>query len=278
MFSFSITKAIETTLNNNNTYYFNQSYVANYNKGFFFIFPFTYYETDIYLSIMIIPFTIFVTTMFIYPIIRLLSLLIVEKSNKIREGMQMMGLKLSIYWLSMFLWFIFKFSLIGLLITGFGFLMNVFKFPNPIIITLWFWLFCLSQMSFSTLISTLFDNPKTSIMVGFVLYFILMGLGILMNIINKLQKNVFCLLATPCMMHSLNILTIYENAMIGIQWDNINDDISQFSFRNVLIMLFMDCIVYTLLTIYFDNVLPSRYGSKKSYFLFISILLEEFNK
>eukprot|EP01083_Nonionella_stella_P144520 451369_1 len=119
---------------------------------------------------------------------------------------------------------------------------------------------------FPPLFPPFFDNPKTVTMVGFVAYFVCIALGVLMNSMNQTQKQLFCLLATPCMMSSIPILVDYENALIGVQWENVTDQTSQFSFATALIMMFIDCVLYILLTVYLDNVWPSRFGQKKSVF------------
>ena len=54
----------------------------------------------------------------------------------------------------------------------------------------------------------------------------------------------------------------YETALIGIQWDNINDESDDFRFSIGLIMFAFDFVWYTLLGLYLDQVFPSRYGNK----------------
>ena len=68
--------------------YINQTYLANFIKGSF-VFPFTSYKTDYYWLIMQVPFVVFAGIMFIYPVIQIISVLVTEKSSKIKEGMKM---------------------------------------------------------------------------------------------------------------------------------------------------------------------------------------------
>ena len=63
----------------------------------------------------------------------------------------------------------------------------------------------------------------------------------------------------------LNMQT-YETALIGINWDNINDKYDDFRFSVGLIMFAFDFVWYTLLGLYLDTVWPSRYGSKRPFY------------
>ena len=154
----------------------NKTYLQEFVKGWF-IFPMIPIEIDTYWDTWGLPFQIFSAIMFVYPVIQIISVLVNEKSTKIKEGMKMMGASSSIYWSSMYLWFIFEFTTICIIVTTIAFTMDIFLYSDNGLIWLWFWLFCISQMTFSTLISTFFDNPKTATIVGFVLYFLFVGLG-----------------------------------------------------------------------------------------------------
>ena len=76
------------------------------------------------------------------------------------------------------------------------------------------------------------------------------------------QKRSFCILAAPCFVHSVNTLTTYESALIGVQFDNIGDIVDEFSFNIVLRAMFLDTILFILLGLYFDRVWPSRFGQR----------------
>ena len=61
-------------------------------------------------------------------------------------------------------------------------------------------------------------------------------------------------------MQSLSNIAEYENGLIGIQWDNLDEEVGSFSMRTCLIMMFIDIILYLLLTLYLDQVWISRFG------------------
>ena len=239
------------------------AYTQDFAKGWF-VFPYDPIQTDFYWLIMQYPFIIFAGLMFIYPVIQIINILVTEKSTKIKEGMKMMGMTSWVYWNAMYLWFIIEFMTICLIVILLGFGMDVFLYSNRFIIFIWFWLFCLSQMTFSTLISTLFDDPKTANIVGFVVYFALIGIAGVMTVMNRTQKYFFCLLAAPCFIDSINVVVQYESALSGVQWDNLHETVSQSSMEMALIMLFVDVILYSFLTWYLSNVWPSRFGQRKS--------------
>ena len=78
------------------------------------------------------------------------------------------------------------------------------------------------------------------------------------------SETIVCLLATPCFMESLNVVMQYESALKCIQWNNLNEHVSQFSMGTCLTMLFIDCIIYSLLTLYLDSTWPTRFRQKRS--------------
>ena len=85
-------------------------------------------------------------------------------------------------------------------------------------------------------------------------------------ILNDGQKEWLCLLGPSCYSLSLNNLAQYEASLIGLQWENIDDEFAGFKFSTSIWMLLFDSILYVLLTLYMDKVFPSRYGQRQSPF------------
>eukprot|EP01084_Bolivina_argentea_P269164 457390_1 len=239
-----------------------------YSKGLF-MFPTKSYEESTYWNYIgqTFPFILFI--MFCYPIITVLSILIEEKQSKIKEGMKMMGATTSTYWLSWFIFFFIEFTMIAVLVTLLGIGGHVFRYSDGIIIFLWFWLFCLSSATFAMMISTFFDNPKSGSLFGFIIYFAVLIGGQFSANLDENGKNGLCILAPACFVTSTTTLVQYEVSVIGLTFDNIHDKYNDFQFVNCLIMMAIDIIIYSILTLYLDQIWPSQYGQKQPFYFFI---------
>lgn len=197
--------------------------------------------------------------MFSYPVIQVLSILIEEKASKIKEGMKMMGATTSTYWLSWFIWFFCEFTLICAAVTAVGIGGGVFRFSSGGVIFMWYWMFCLSSGAFAMLLSTLFDNPKTGSLVGFILYFAIIISGQFHGTLSESGKTGLCLLAPACFTISVDNLKVYESGAIGLHWDNIGETYEDFKFETSIIMMFIDTLIYSVLVLYLDQVFPSSF-------------------
>ena len=113
----------------------------------------------------------FIFISYITAVIKLINRLGTDKETKIRESMQMMGLKDTSYWLS---WSIAYVS-IYLVIAIFGTLImaeNIFPMTNGGLVFVILFLYGLSCMTFSMLIASIFQTAKSGILVGVLIYFV----------------------------------------------------------------------------------------------------------
>eukprot|EP01084_Bolivina_argentea_P017213 32156_1 len=74
-------------------------------KGFF-VFPTNEYKTDNFWYDISRIFVFFILIGFVYPYSQVVKDLVEEKSNKIKEGLKMMGATATTYWMSWYLWFL----------------------------------------------------------------------------------------------------------------------------------------------------------------------------
>lgn len=83
------------------------------------------------------------------------------------------------------------------------------------------------------------------------------------NLLDPSTKGAACLLSTTCMAIGANVIGEQEGAGAGATWANLYDPISaddSFTFATVLSMLFVDTILYGLIVLYLDAVIPSELG------------------
>eukprot|EP01084_Bolivina_argentea_P269161 457382_1 len=207
---------------------------------------------------------------FVYPFSQVVSQLIHEKSDKIKEGMKMMGVTVATYWVSWYIWLFIEATIIALLCWIVSVIFNVYAWSDKLIIFLWLELFCINIACFGTLFSSFFDNPKIATLSAFIVFIVLMFGRTFAESLSESGKNALCLLGPCCFSLSTSPLEQYESALLGLQWDNIYDTYDNFKFNTALVMLFIDSILYIILTLYFDRVWPSRYGQRLHPLFFIS--------
>lgn len=102
---------------------------------------------------------------FLFPISRLISYSVFEKEQKIREGLYMMGLKDEIFHLSWFITYALQFALCSGIITACT-MGSLFKYSDKTLVFTYFFLFGLSAIMLSFMISTFFTRAKTAVAVG----------------------------------------------------------------------------------------------------------------
>ena len=150
--------------------------------------------------------------------------------------------------------------------------------PHPasaaIIVLLYVGLFCLGSISFAFLLSVFFTNAVLSAVVGPIAFF-----GALLprylffstNRYERVSAKIFASLLLPtAFSFGADILADFELAEIGISTDNWAQD--DFSFLTSLGMMAFDTLLYSVLGLYLERVLPSRYGAREHplFFLFPS--------
>eukprot|EP00118_Oscarella_pearsei_P005154 m.23294 g.23294 ORF g.23294 m.23294 type:complete len:1794 (+) comp28455_c0_seq2:102-5483(+) len=241
-------------------------------------FPFPSYTQDVYSAIVITALPILLIVAFIYTAGTVVKELVLEKQERLKETMKMMGLANWIHWLA---WFIkqFSFNFISVvlmtLIAVFG---NVFKESNGFIIFLFFLIFILAGIAFTFMISSFFSSAKLGMIFGFLLWFasffpyLIIVSPNIYGTMDKHAKSAACLFSNMCMGFAARQILSFESKGVGIQFSNIgegpsNDD--DFSVGIALGMMTLDTVLYFLICWYVEAVFPGKYGIPLPwYFLF----------
>lgn len=61
----------------------------------------------------------------------------------------------------------------------------------------------------------------------------------------------------------------YEIAGVGVNYNNINDSIENYSFAICLVMMVVSLFVFLIIGLYLENVLPSTFGLRKPFYYFL---------
>jgi len=191
--------------------------------------------------------------------------------------MKLMGMK---GWLHWSVWYV-TFSVFMLISVALMTLIFHIKVGHPAVIIYtdpsvtfaFLLLFSLSVLSLSFVISTFFSNSSHGYNFGF-LIFIISYLPFLyfsdddqyMSLSAEVKFGL-SLVSNVALRIGCKTLALFESAGVGLQWSNINEVVDHnFSMLHTLIMLCVDTVVYTIMTWYFDAVLPGVFGTPQPFY------------
>lgn len=232
---------------------------------------FAYSQNPFYYSVgFLLGLTLVMSTM--YPMSKLTKSMVEEKETKMRELMKIMGLKNWVYSCSWFLSAFVLFFFVALTMTVIS-TSTFIRASNKFIIFVYFFSFCLSEISFSFLVSVFFSNSKLAAIAAPVALFCAILPRYLFFATNE-NENVFykilaCFLSPTAFTFAADSIATYEYGGIGVHFSNLFD--GKFNMAICIFMTMLDFVIYALLAWYFDNILPHEYGtSQNPLFLFDS--------
>ncbi|KAG7961902.1 hypothetical protein I3843_09G039100 [Carya illinoinensis] len=224
-------------------------------------FPTRQYTADEFQSIIKNVMGVLYLLGFLYPTSRLISCYVFEKEQKIKEGLHMMGLKDGIYHLSWFITSALQFAISSGIITGCT-MNTLFKYSDKSVVFVYFFSFGLSAIMLSFLISTFFTRAKTAVAVGTLSF---LGAYFPYYTVNDeavpITLKVLASLLSPTAfaLGSINFAD-YERAHVGLRWSNIWRASSGVNFLVCLLMMLLDMLLYCVIGLYLDKVLPRENG------------------
>ncbi|CAF1557888.1 unnamed protein product, partial [Adineta ricciae] len=78
-----------------------------------------------------------------------------------------------------------------------------------------------------------------------------------------------------CLLHNIGLalgaqlIGMFEGKGTGLQWSMFNEPVSvddNFTMAHVIIMFYVDALIYLVLALYIENIWPGQYGIPKSIF------------
>uniref|UniRef100_A0A8B9QY35 ABC transporter domain-containing protein n=1 Tax=Anas platyrhynchos TaxID=8839 RepID=A0A8B9QY35_ANAPL len=171
------------------------------------------------------------------PYMYFLSVKVIREKKKLKVLMKAMGLQDLAFWLSWSLLYTIYISIMASLMTAIT-INGVTLDRNFLEMYFFYFFYGIASIHFCFMLSSLLKQPNIASFVGFVLHFIFGLLG---------------------------FMTIFEKVPPSLEW--IFNLFSPFTFiaelhplLNPCIILALDSVLYLLLAIYFDKVLPGKYG------------------
>ena len=208
---------------------------------------------------------------FLFPVSRLIKFIVEEKESRMKETLAILGVRTFPYTFSLVITSFLSFGIIALSVS-FILSFSVFKYSSSLYIFAYIFLFSTSTAGFSFFIASFFSRAKLSAIVGPIALFATLLPRWIFFGTNRYEatpgKYWASLLPCTAFAFGADIIADYEYAELGIQSFNVLD--AEYSFQTTLNFLFLDTIIYGVLGLYLDQVLPRTFGiPKKWYFCLV---------
>lgn len=234
-------------------------------------FPIVGFTSNLFYEIAANVFPLFLLISFLSPTSALIRGIVQEKENRIREGMQMMGLSTSALYASWFITYAIIFSFIAVLIS---LISNATFFPNSLFSSLFlmFLMFGISTTAFCFMISVFFSRAKTGSTIGVLLYFAAFfpfwTVGDVES--SASEKTAASLLTPTAFALTLDKVSQFEDRGQGVRLgDNDTLEFRNYSYSIGIGMMVVNTIIYLVIAWYFDSVWPREYGVHQAPYFFL---------
>ncbi|RHY02223.1 hypothetical protein DYB36_008551 [Aphanomyces astaci] len=147
----------------------------------------------------------------------------------------------------------------------------LFNHSSVVLLFLFFWLFSCSLLAYSYMVSAIFSKAKVGAYLG-VIGFLLMYVvsTAFTNESTAASKVLASLLSPVALVFGVNNLAASETNGVGITFDNVNESIKSYKFSTALVLLLVDSVVYTVLGLYLERVVPKDYGVTEVWYFPVS--------
>uniref|UniRef100_A0A8C2X7A7 ABC transporter domain-containing protein n=1 Tax=Cyclopterus lumpus TaxID=8103 RepID=A0A8C2X7A7_CYCLU len=193
-----------------------------------------------------------------------------EKEHRLKDTMTMMGLYDTSFWLSWGL-------LYAALVTTMSILMSIIAtytalFPNSdfLVVFLLIFLYGISSIFFSFMLTPLFKKPKFASTVGSMLTVVFGCLSLFTVLMKDFPQPLvwlLCLLSPSAFSIGIAQVVYLEAQGDGAVFSSLAN--GPHPLYVPLLMLVVDCILYLLLAVYLDQVLPGEFGMRRSLVYFL---------
>lgn len=143
----------------------------------------------------------------------------------------------------------------------------IFTHTNWLIIWLFLFLYVMAAVTYSFMFTTFFNRANIASIVGAIIWFVLL---LPFNIINQNYNNISAnvklvssLLCNTGMGFGIKVISQYETAGVGVQWDNLFSPVSpddDLTLGAIMIVLLIASMVQMLITLYVEKIKPGEFG------------------
>ncbi|KAI3943513.1 hypothetical protein MKW92_035273 [Papaver armeniacum] len=233
-----------------------------------------------YVSAMASAGWVFLLAITMFPFISQIGSLVAERELKLRQAMSIMGLYESAYWLSWLVWDTVMICIASLLtiIVGLISRFDFFVQNSFVVLFLTFFLFQFSMIGFAFAVSTLLSKSSAANTVGFFVFIVgsLTGMAPseVVDQFSKIYRIVWNFFPPNIFGQEVTKLNTASMSGNGIAWSGINKcpfpGVSCSTMGVSLKWNLANFIVWFLLALYLDNVIPNSSGVRKSFIYFLN--------
>ena len=192
--------------------------------------------------------------------------LVKEKESRVKEGMKIMGLKESTYFLSYFIIYLF-FNLIYSICNTF-LLKKAMFYIEKLYLFIFFYLLGLMIYSLIYFFQSFLDKTRLAIIVSLLIYCLMyfFSFSINSNVPSKLTKYILCIIFPPITMQlGLNTFSYFETNFNQFN-GRIFMEYNKFSIFDMYILFLINFISYMLIGFYIHNIISHEFGLKKKWY------------
>ncbi|XP_032182961.1 ATP-binding cassette sub-family A member 17-like isoform X2 [Mustela erminea] len=240
-------------------------------------FPHGAHIQDTFLLVLQSEFPLLLTLSFLCLELIIINSVAREKEKRLKEYMCMMGASSRQHWAAWFLtFFISALIAVSLMTVLFCTQVNgvtVFRNSDPSLIFVFLLCFATATIFFAFMISTFFQKAHVAAAAGGISFFFtyLPYLYFTFSYPQRthFQKLVFCLLSNVAMAQGVQLISTFEIKGTGMQWKTIGSVSGEFNFCQVLLLLLLDAVLYSVVAWYVEAVLLGEYGVPKPWYFFV---------
>ncbi|XP_033110742.1 phospholipid-transporting ATPase ABCA1-like [Anneissia japonica] len=235
--------------------------------------PYPCYQDDEFAYYITYAIPLFLTIAFIVVVAVMSYGQVYEKENGLEETMMIMGLKSKINWIS---WFFVNLLILTILAITIAVILkygDILSRSDVFVIFVFLECFVFSIMMMSYMVGSVCQRPNIAALTGALIYsisFIPVFLLYLMGSELDLWAEILlCLLSPSAFCYGCEMLTIFEEQVIGATWSNFDTNPvkgEEISFGLVCAIMAADGILYFIIGWYAKNVFPGNYGIGKPWY------------
>ncbi|XP_026864956.2 ATP-binding cassette sub-family A member 3 [Electrophorus electricus] len=244
-------------------------------------FPYPAFIYDVFILAIQNQLPLLLVLSFTYTSLNIVRAVVQEKEKKLKEYMRMMGLSNWLHWSAWFLMF-FLFLSISIFFVTLLFCVRVspngavLTYSDPTLVFIFLLVFAMATISFSFMISSFFSRANVAAAAGGFIYFFsylpYLFLWPRYDLLSHSQKVSACLISNVAMAMGAQLIGMFEGKGVGIQWSNLFEAVTvddDFSLAQVLALLLLDALLYSLVTWYVEAVFPGEYGVPRPWYFFV---------
>ncbi|XP_077990027.1 phospholipid-transporting ATPase ABCA3-like [Glandiceps talaboti] len=238
-------------------------------------FPYPEYTFDPFLQFIQLIMPILICVAFLYTAGTIVKEIVLEKHDRLKESMKMMGLSNWIHWLAWFFKSFICLLIIMILVVIVIKFANIYPKSDPTVILVFFLLWMCAAITWNFAVATCLTRPKLAVLAGAVLWFLnflpvfFINAGATYSRMAWYQKALGCLLCNTCMGIGINLIALREVQGVGAQWNNLAYPVSvddDFPLSTVFAFFVLSFIIHTVIAWQVEAIFPGKYGVPKPFY------------